>query len=227
MPIMGGGGGGAAFNGGTITNPLVIDTHGGSGNDVPLTIKVSYNAQNADMFRVTDTDTATTIDRIDGQATLRIGDGAIVQGEIHQKSDDGNQVSLSNGVVTADSSMFATSIVEGASVAASANSLLWLRITSGALPTKALSSGVGAAIDVNTDRMLVVPCTLNPTAGAAATILVQLSPDDVTYSTLGTLTVPPGVALDGEVKFVQVMVPTAWLVKLTATNATIGTATYY
>jgi hypothetical protein len=227
MPIMGGGGGGAAFTGGTITQPLVIDLSGGSGTGVPLTLKVSYNAQNDDIFQVVDTDTSTVIDSIDSGATLTVGDGLVSQGSIHQKADDGSLVTLADGSVSAGVSVFATSTVESGNIDADAASQLWRRISSGALPTKILSSGVGSVIDATTDRMLVVPCTLNPTAGAAATVLVQLSPDGLTYSTLGTLTVPAGVTFDGEVKFVQVMVPAVWLVKLTATNATIGTATYY
>jgi len=100
-------------------------------------------------------------------------------------------------------------------------------ITSGALPTVAPVSGAAFQCSTVRDIFLVAPCTFNPTAGAAATVLVQLSPDNVTYSTLGTLTVPIGLTFDGEVKFVQVAVPAAWYVKLTATNAVLGTGTYY
>src|SRR5205085_12241930 len=55
-------------------------------------------------------------------------------------------------------------------------------VTSGALSTPTFSSGVGKQLLTTRDVFLIVPCTLNPTAGAAGTVAVALSPDNVTYS---------------------------------------------
>lgn len=93
-------------------------------------------------------------------------------------------------------------------------------ITSGALPTIALSSTVGAQVSTTRDVDLVVSCA---TTSAAGTVTVALSPDGTTYSTLVVVT--PAVSL---VTFpVPVTVPAGWYVKLTTSNATIGTGTYY
>jgi len=54
MPIGSGGGGGGTFNGGTITQPLVIDC--GNNNVVPLTIRLSLSGQNVNMLAVHSTD---------------------------------------------------------------------------------------------------------------------------------------------------------------------------
>ena len=74
---------------------------------------------------------------------------------------------------------------------------------------------------------LVVPVTYTPTAGAAATCALALSPDNLTYSTLVTVTVPLGTALDSFVDQVAVAVPAGWWVRLTVANATLGTGTWY
>lgn len=100
-------------------------------------------------------------------------------------------------------------------------------ITSGALPTVSLSSGTGAQVSTARDVYLSASITYTPTAGASATCVVAISPDNTTYSTLVTETVPLGTALDSFVKATTIVVPAGWYVKLTTTNATIGTCTYY
>ena len=101
-------------------------------------------------------------------------------------------------------------------------------ITSGALPTVAVVTATGAQVDAAADRQLIVPVTLNPTAGNTATVLVQLSPDNVTYSSVGTVTIPSNAgAWTGWIEEISLLVPAGWWVKLTATNATIGTGTFY
>ena len=60
-----------------------------------------------------------------------------------------------------------------------------------------------------------------------ATCKVELSPDNVTFSTLVTVTQPVGTVFDGSIEAVQLIVPAAWRVKLTVVNATLGTGTYY
>lgn len=100
-------------------------------------------------------------------------------------------------------------------------------ITSGALPTVSPSSGTAFQCSTSRDVFLNVPVTFNPTAGAAATCKVELSPDNVTFSTLSTESIPAGITFDGTVDSVRLLVPAAWYVKLTTTNATLGTGTYY
>lgn len=100
-------------------------------------------------------------------------------------------------------------------------------ITSGALPTVSPSSATAFQCLTTRDVFLNVPVTYTPTAGAAATCKVELSPDNVTFSTLSTEQVPAGTALDSFVLSVRLQVPAGWSVKLTVTNATLGTGTYY
>jgi hypothetical protein len=100
-------------------------------------------------------------------------------------------------------------------------------VTSGALSTATLVSGAGAQVSTSRDVESVTPVTFNPTAGATATCVVALSPDNVTYSALGTETEPVGVTFDGTIHLVRVRVPAGWYLRLTVTNATIGTTTYY
>lgn len=100
-------------------------------------------------------------------------------------------------------------------------------ITSGALPTISFSSGTAAQVTVTRDVFLNVPVTYTPTAGAAATCKVEISPDNVTFSTLSTEQVPAGTALDSFVRSTQILVPAGWYVKLTVTNATLAAGTYY
>jgi hypothetical protein len=100
-------------------------------------------------------------------------------------------------------------------------------ITAGALPAVVLASGVGSQIVVGRNVQTHTPVTYTPTAGAAATCLVELSPDNVTYSALGTQTVPAGVALAGFVLDTAVAVPDSWWLRLTVTNAALGATTYH
>lgn len=104
-------------------------------------------------------------------------------------------------------------------------------ITDGALPTQQLVSGAGAQLAAPGDTQdveTVTPCTFNPGAGTTATVTVALSPDGVTYSTVGVETVPAGVALDGTIHLVKVRVPAGWYLKLTANaQAALGLTTYY
>ena len=87
-------------------------------------------------------------------------------------------------------------------------------INSGSLSTKSFSSGIGAQVSAVRDTFVFVPVTYTPTAGAAATCLVELSPDNSTYSTLrSTETVPLGTALDSFIRSSSVWVPAAWYVR--------------
>lgn len=81
--------------------------------------------------------------------------------------------------------------------------------------TTTITSGTGKQIDINHDRNVFVQTS---TAGSVA---VAISPDNITYYTLGTKSVTATDLLLG------IYVPSAWYLKLTATGATLGTVTYY
>lgn len=100
-------------------------------------------------------------------------------------------------------------------------------ITSGALSTISPSSGTATQVSTTRDVFLHQICTFNPTAGASATCKVEISPDNVTFSTLITVTIPAGITFDGTIPPLAFQVPAAWYVKFTTTNATLGTGTYY
>lgn len=72
------------------------------------------------------------------------------------------------------------------------------------------------------EKRLTVPVTFTPTVGDAATCLVEISPDDITFYAVWTETVPAGTALDSFVRAIQIVVPQGWHTKLTVANATIG-----
>ena len=99
--------------------------------------------------------------------------------------------------------------------------------SSGALPTVQLVTATGHQVDASNDRRVVTPVTLTPTAGAAATCLVEVSPDNTTYSPLGTETVPLGTALDSFIRLIEIPLPTGWYIRLTVTHGTLGLSTYY
>jgi hypothetical protein len=229
MPIMGGGGGGAAFNGGTITNTLEIDPPSGSEG---LKI-VGVDGNTTRLLDVTSARTSLVLDS-HGNAELD-GDGNPNFSIVGQSGSDaalyllldpaGTQAYLSaqSGLAIFNPTgrqLFGAGSGVGGGIWTSPQS-------SGALPTTTFVSGTGKQIDASQDRNLTVPVTFNPTAGAAATCVVALSPDNSTYSTLGTETEPAGIAFDGTIHLLRVYVPAVWYVKLTATNATIGTGTYY
>ena len=100
-------------------------------------------------------------------------------------------------------------------------------VASGALSTVAPISTTALQISTTRDATLHQICTFNPSAGAAATCKVDLSPDNATFSTLITVTVPPGVVLDGTIPPIVVPVPAGWYVRFTTTNATLGAGTWY
>jgi len=93
-------------------------------------------------------------------------------------------------------------------------------IVAGALPPVAPASGVAFQCSSTRDVLLVVPITATLAAG---TCVVALSPDNVTFSNLVTMT--PGIATS--IDAITLQVPAGWWVRLTVSNATIGTGTYY
>jgi hypothetical protein len=92
-------------------------------------------------------------------------------------------------------------------------------LASGALPTAIPSTGVAFQCLTTRDVTLVIATTATLLSGTAT---IALSPDNVTFSTLGIAT--PGVA--SSVDLDTITVPAGWWVKITLSNATV-TATYY
>jgi hypothetical protein len=109
-----------------------------------------------------------------------------------------------------------------------AGTALWRTnpITSGALGTATLASGTGAQLNTSRDVESHTPFNSAPTGAVKGTCKVELSPDNVTYSTLSTWSVP-SVAADVFTFDVSVRVPAGWYLRLTVTDGTIGTTTYY
>lgn len=99
--------------------------------------------------------------------------------------------------------------------------------TSGALPTTTFTSGTGKQISTVRDVNLYVSITYNSTAVATATCKVEVSPDNITYSTLSTETVPALLGLAGAIRSLTVPLYRGFYIRLTVTNATIGTGTYW
>jgi hypothetical protein len=100
-------------------------------------------------------------------------------------------------------------------------------VTSGALSTQQLVTATGA--QVSTTRDVEVHTLLTGSAtNAIATCAVALSPDNVTYSTLYTVSLAAAVNNTGAIAIpVAVRVPAGWYIKLTVSNFTIGVSTYY
>jgi hypothetical protein len=100
---------------------------------------------------------------------------------------------------------------------------------SGSLDTIAFVSGAGKQVgaptwDTDAD-LLYVPWTTDATNNVA-TLKVELSPDDMTYSELVTLSVAAAVNFVGALtQLLSLKVPYNWYVKLTAVHCTIGTGT--
>lgn len=99
-------------------------------------------------------------------------------------------------------------------------------ITSGALPTVTLVSGAGQQIDITRDVDTYTAVTYNSLIATNATCKLELSPDGLTYSTLGTITKPIGVAFAGEIGIESVRVPKGWYLRATVVQAVLGATTY-
>jgi hypothetical protein len=99
-------------------------------------------------------------------------------------------------------------------------------ITSGALPTATLSSGTGAQVSTTRDVSAYIALTADATNNAA-TAAVALSPDNVTYSTLYTLSLAAAVNNTGAIVLpAHVRVPAGWYIKVTVSHMTITSTTY-
>lgn len=96
----------------------------------------------------------------------------------------------------------------------------------GALPTITFVSGTGRVVDAGASSPVYVPVTYDAST-TDATVKIELSPDGgATYSTLATKTWKHFTgAVAGNVDMLALWVPLGWMVKLTAVNAVLGTAT--
>lgn len=99
-------------------------------------------------------------------------------------------------------------------------------IASGALPTVQCVTGTGRQVSLTRDVDTYTPVTYNSLISTSATLKIELSPDGSTYSILGTVSKPVGVAFAGEVGVEHVRVPAGWFIRLTATQAVLGVTTY-
>ncbi len=103
-----------------------------------------------------------------------------------------------------------------------------LTITAGTLPnTGAWSSGTAKVNPVARQIVVVVEAVTDATNNAA-TCAIAISPDDSTYTTVGTPGVAQAVNNLGAVTLVtSVTVPAGWFIKLTLTHTTVAASLYY
>lgn len=103
-----------------------------------------------------------------------------------------------------------------------------LTITSGTLPN--LGSWVSGTGIVNpvTRQISVVVAMVSSGTAATATNAIAVSPDNTTYTTVGTQTVSTAVNTVGALQLVtSVTVPAGWYIKCTFANATVAASIYY
>lgn len=98
-------------------------------------------------------------------------------------------------------------------------------VVSGALATQQLVSTTGAQINTTRDTNTYTAVTYD-NSGSDATLKVELSPDNTTYSTLATITWKTFTgAVAANIAMLPIRVPAGWYIKLTTTNATLGLTT--
>jgi hypothetical protein len=142
-------------------------------------------------------------------------------------------VNSAGGIASTGGAAFSGTVTAGAASATTGLPRLnqvtaYLTITSGALPTiSAASLATGTQVSTTRQTTLYIAATFTPGAAASATVTVALSPDNVTYTTLIVETVPQGVALDGFVRMLTVVVPQNWYVQVTPNaQASIAASVY-
>lgn len=215
MPVVSGGGGGS------LPAQLTVDPATGA-----LTITLTGAAGDhdfADALTITNSDGRSVLGfDSSGELAISTGDANASALAIIQRTPvAGNhaiQVSGSPGGLDFDVEDGQRTSVQG---------LRTLAILAGALPTVSPVSGTAFQCSTLRDVFLTVPVTYNPGVATTATCIAALSPDNVTFSTLVVRTVPVGTVFDGQIDPIDVHVPAGWYVKLTVTNATLGTGTYY
>lgn len=226
--------GGAAFNGGTITLPQTIDVGSraaAGGLEITGTSGANVKRLGVDFGHQALSLTGDGVLDISSDDTMSVsihGTGGSSPAEFDVYDDRASGTEFR--VDTANSFLYKDNGAGGATVfqvATDGTGKGKVRRYPAAPLTAALVSGTGSQIDTSADRETYTPVTFNPTAGAAATCAVAVSPDNVTYTALWTETEPAGIAFDGTIHGIRVFVPGAWYLKLTVVNATIGTTTYY
>jgi hypothetical protein len=101
-------------------------------------------------------------------------------------------------------------------------------ITSGTLPdTGAWVSGTAKVNPVSRQITVAVEVVTDGTNNAA-TCAIAVSPDNVTYTTLGTPTVAAAINTSGAIKMLSnVTLPQGWYIKLTLSHTTVAASFYY
>lgn len=154
------------------------------------------------------------------------GGGLAFTGWTEDASDPAN-VSSNGGELTVGGLTTESIDTQGNTI--TAEGLITSPQQSGALATISFVSGTGLQVgsptwDTDAD-LLYVPWTTDGTNNLA-TLKVELSPDDTTYSTLTTLSVAAALNLVGALtSLLSLKVPFNWYVRLTASHCTVGTAT--
>jgi hypothetical protein len=211
VPIVsggGGGGGGLPLTGGTLTGPLVIAPTSNTADVLTLTLPAGASGHNNMWLRATQADEPANTLNIDGFGDILLQTNA---------SDTG-VIQISN----AGSGALGCILDPNGNLGPRLNPLI-----SGALPTATLASGTGGQLSTARDVDSVTPFTGDATNNAA-TCKIELSPDNVTYTTLNTVSIAAALNLTGALdQNINVAVPAGWYVKLTAVHGTLGTTTYY
>jgi hypothetical protein len=100
-------------------------------------------------------------------------------------------------------------------------------IVAGALPTVALSSGTAAQVSATRNATAAILYTLDATNNVA-TVKIELSPDNSTFTSLGTMSFAAAVNNTGAIALIaSVPVPAGWYIKVTVVHAAITSTTYY
>lgn len=102
-------------------------------------------------------------------------------------------------------------------------------VTSGTLPQlSAWASGTAQQNPV-TRPITVALAISDDGTNNAATVVVAVSPDNTTYTTLATVTIPAGINTLGAATLLNcVPLPTGWWIKLTiGAHATVAQSSYY
>lgn len=101
-------------------------------------------------------------------------------------------------------------------------------ITSGTLPnTGAWVSGTAKVNPVARDITVIVE-SVGSATNAIATTAIAISPDNSTYTTVGTLSLAAAVNNTGAITLVTcVPLPNGWYIKLTLSNMTVAASNYY
>jgi hypothetical protein len=218
------------FNGGTITTPLTIDVGSlatAGGIEITGTSGANVKRLGVDFLH--------TLLSLTGDGVLDLSSDDTMQVAIHGTGGTAAQLQVYDATryeFNMETSSAGFQVKYGGTVvyavtANTATSKGRVKRNPDNPATATLSTGTGAFIDAACDRETYTPVTFNPTAGAAATCAVAISPDNLTYYALWTETEPAGLAFDGTIHGIKVAVPAAWYLKLTVVNATIGTTTYY